>query len=221
MGAYEGLSRYFPEGIVNKAHKLGYGEVFISLLNGDEETVVQKYNSIWNTLKQSHYQREGRTPMEFGRDLTASWLFEDCVLGVLKVNGVNVSYGQDYINRKVFTSRVDKLDTNVTIYVGGKSHSLQIRCDHKLAWSKTNIMYLTESKFKKMKKRNALMLGFSTVDGKMIVMDNSCTKNATYIESYEPYGGRPVWAINISDYAISDFTFLNAAESIKNYCLYK
>lgn len=48
MGAYEGLSKYFANGVINKANELGYGEFLMSILKGDVETLEQKYNSVWS-----------------------------------------------------------------------------------------------------------------------------------------------------------------------------
>ena len=221
MGAYEGLSKYFANGVLHKANELGYGEFLISILKGDEETLEQKYNSVWSTLKECKYQMEGRDPIEFGRDIIASWIFEDCVVGALKSSGLNISFGKDYFTRKRFTPRIDKLDTDIIIDTGNNKYTLEIRCDHTLSWTRTNTLYLTESKYKKMKKDNAIMLGFSTVDGKITILNNSCLKNATYIEEYEQFGGRPVYAISIPESSICEFNKTNVVKEIKNYCLYK
>ena len=138
MGAYEGLSKYFPNGMINKANELGYGEFLILVLKGDVETLCKKYNSLWNNLKECKYQMDNRDPIEFGRDIIASWMFEDCVVGALKSSGLKMSYGKDYPTRKRFVSRVDKLDTSVTIDAPNHNFQLEIRCDYVGAWSNTN-----------------------------------------------------------------------------------
>ena len=83
MGAYTGLSKYFSTGIVEKANELGYGEFLISILKGDIETLEHKYNSVWNTLKSCKYHIEDKDPIEFGRNMIATWMLEDCVVGAL------------------------------------------------------------------------------------------------------------------------------------------
>jgi hypothetical protein len=220
MGAYEGLSRYFPEGIVNKAHKLGYGEVFISILKGDEDILEQKYNSVWNNLKECKYSMEGRTPIEYGRDIISAWIFEDCVVGTLKSHGINVSYGKDYLTRKRFTIRPDKFDTTVTITSGNNKYSLELRCDYVGAWEETNTVYFPISKYRKMKKANSILLGFSTLDNKLILLGSKDIKNAKYIKSYAPFGGRPVYGIPIPESAVHTFSKTTMTKEIKNYCLY-
>lgn len=221
MGAYEGLSRYFKDGVIQKANELGYGEFLISILKGDEDILEQKYNSVWNNLKNSKYAMDGRTPIEYGRDMVSSWIFEDCVIGALKSSGLNLSYGKDYVCRKRFISRPDKLDTDVTLNTGLHKYVLTIMCDYTGLWLENKTLALRKSQYKKLKNKQMIVLGFSITDNKLIILNSACAKDATYLESYKPYGGKDVYTINIPESSICTFTISTMIKEIKNYCLYK
>ena len=221
MGAYKGLSRYFKDGVINKANELGYGEFLISVLKGDIETLEQKYNSVWNNLKNNKHAMDGRTPIEYGRDIISSWAFEDCVIGVLNGDGLKLSYGKDYGSRKRFTSRPDKLDTDVTLNTGLHKYIITIMCDYTGLWSKDKVMALRPSQYKKLKNKPTIVLGFSTTDNKLVILNSSCAKGASYVKSYKPYGGKDAYTINIPESAVCTFSNTNMLKEIKNYYLYK
>ena len=221
MGAYEGLSKYFANGVINKANELGYGEFLMSILKGDVETLEQKYNSVWNELKKCEYHIENKTSIEFGRDMISTWILEDCIIGTLKNSGLNITYGKDYITRKKFTNRPDTIDNSVTVNTSENIFNLIIRCDYTGAWSKTGTLILRESQYKKIKDKKMVLLGLSTIDNKLILLNHTSLSDVKYIESYTPYYGKPVYEINIPNSSIHTFTIPTMIKEIKNYCLYK
>ena len=221
MGAYTGLSKYFGNGIINKANELGYGEFLMSILKGDKEILEQKYNSLWNTLKICTYYTENKDPIEFGRDMVATWMLEDCVLGALKKSGVDISYGKDYLTRKRFTTNADKLDNTIIINTPTKTISLFIRCDYTGAWTREGTLVLRESQYKRIKDKKMILMGLSTIDNKLILLNHTSLSNVTHIESYEPYYGKPVYSLNIPESSITTFSIPNMINEIKSYCLYK
>ena len=221
MGAYEGLSKYFANGVLHKAHELGYGEFLISILKGDEEILEQKYNSVWNELKKCKYHIEDKTPIDFGRDMISTWMFEDCVIGTLKKSGLDITYGKDYVNRKKFTTRPDTLNNSVFINTPTQTFSLIIRSDYTGAWTKTGTLVLRESQYKKLKNKNMILLGLSTIDDKLIILNHTSLSKIRHIESYEPYNNKSVYEIDIPESSICEFNKTNIVKEIKNYCLYK
>ena len=221
MGAYKGLAKYFPHGILHKANELGYGEFLTSILKGDIETLEQKYNSVWNNLKNNKYSMDNRTPIEYGRDIVSTWIFEDCVMDTLRSSGLKLSYGKDYTNRKRFVSRPDKLDTDVIIDIGLHKYAIAIMCDYTGAWMTNKTLVLREHQYKQLKNKPTIVLGFSVKYDKLVILDSTCAKNATYVESHEPYGGKEAYYVNIPESAICTFYIPTMAKDIKEHCLYK
>lgn len=221
MGAYEGLSRYFNGGVLQKANELGYGEFLISVLKGDVETLERKYNSVWDTLKNCKHQIAGREPLDYGKDMIATWMFEDCVVGALRKSGLNISYGKDYLTRKKFTPRPDKLDTSVIITTSEGNFNLIIRCENTGAWTRTNTIILREPQYKKLKNKKTILMALSTVDNKLILLNHGDISEAIHIDSYEPYDGKSVYSLILPNTAVRKFTIPTMVDEIRNYCLYK
>ena len=77
MGAYEGLSNYFNQPLSDFAKNLGYNESNILILEGKLDQLQNRYINIYTNLLSCHHHSDRRTPLEYGKDLVASWLFED------------------------------------------------------------------------------------------------------------------------------------------------
>lgn len=218
MGAYEGLSHYFSQGILSKAVELGYSESNLLLLQGEETIFRQKYSNIYNKLMSCSRQRDNRTPFEYGRDLVASWVFEDCIIGSLRDSGLDIRHGGSDKDRQILQDGDILGTSDCIITVDGRDVPLEIMCDYTGFWTNTERIDLRNNKYQKLKDSKSLFLGFSTFDNKLIILNFTEPLRTHYIESHRPYGGKSAYSIELEKRFIHTFDIDTMTEVINNIC---
>ena len=84
MGAFVGVSKLFGNKIIEYAKKAGYSEDNILILSGDEIELAKKYPETYRNLLSCRHHADRRAAIDYGKDLVASWLFEDYLFDILK-----------------------------------------------------------------------------------------------------------------------------------------
>ena len=74
---YKELSNFFEMRLELLAKKLNYSESNILVLEGNEEELKNLYPDVYANILSCVHNRDGRSPMEYARDLVSSWIFED------------------------------------------------------------------------------------------------------------------------------------------------
>ena len=90
MGAYEGLSNYFEKPLCEYAISLGYDESNILILKGDVNNLKNSHLNIYQNLLSCQHHSDRRTPLEYGQDLVASWIFEDFFINEMQNAGFDI-----------------------------------------------------------------------------------------------------------------------------------
>ena len=215
MGSFYGLSKYFSYGIVAKAKELGYDESNILLLAGEETLFRDRYPEVYNSLLSCIHHRDNRTPFEYGRDLVASWVFEDCVIQSLRESELDVTHNGADKNRKILQDGQVMSDSDAMVHINGKDIPIEIMCDYTGFWSRRGVIDLRDNKYQKLKETNSLFLGFSTTDDVLITIDFSKEIKVNYIQSHKPYGGKPCWSVLLHPEYIRTFTRQEVVDSVK------
>ena len=83
MGAYSSLIHYFGVPIEEYARQNGYHESNLLILKGDMDGLRAEYPQVYANLMSCRHHSDRRTPLEYGRDLVASWLLEDHFLSIM------------------------------------------------------------------------------------------------------------------------------------------
>lgn len=203
----------FPD-LLEKAKSLGYPESSICILSGDEALLKSKYPEAHKNLFSCNHNRDRRTPMEYGQDLVASWLFEDMLMDNLQKAGVSVVGAGADKNREVLSNAKVSASSDCLVSYNGKERLLELMSDYTGYWAKYHKMELRDSKFTKMQESKSLFLGISTTDNKYILLDMSEEFDFTFIPSYFLYGGKPAYSVKLPKESMKDLDFSKLAEKI-------
>ena len=198
MGAFNELSRHFFSDIVQTAIDFGYSESNILILLGNEEELRRRFPNVYSNLVSCNHNRDNRSYIEYGRDLVASWLFEDVLVQSLSNNGINILLSGADNNREILANTRVSSNSDTTIEYNGHSMQMEIMSDYTGYWSRANKIDLRDDKFIRLKRTNSLFLGISTVDTKFVLLDFRNDIPHTYYKYYRPYGGKPCYSVQIN-----------------------
>lgn len=205
MGAYTQYSKMFRNGIIAKAEELGYSAANICILKGDIHTLKAYHPHTYSNLISCRHNRDARTPIEYGRDLVASWIFEDSLVQKLSEGGLTSTLAGADRNREVLPTTKVSASSDCRISNAEKSRYLEIMSDYTGWWERTGHIDLRDSKYKKLQNEDALFLGVCTLSNKFILLDFTANLGATYIPAHIPYGGKPAYSIPVKKDALKSF----------------
>lgn len=215
MGAFKHLSEYFGESLIDVAYDMGYSEANIQILSGDVEGLRTRNPDIYANLLSCRHNKDGRSFIEYGQDVVASWLFEDHLLYELNRAGLRVvSAGADR-NRVILPSSKVSASSDFTVLWRGREIPLELMNDYTGYWYRYCKIDLRDDKYSKMKEKKSLFLGISTSDHKYVLLNFSRPIKATYIASHRYYYGKPVSQISIDRNQLLAFDMMEVIEDIK------
>jgi len=217
MGAFSELSNNFFKNIIEKAKELNYSESNILILQGNLNELKDKFPDVYSNLISCTHNRDKRTPLEYGQDLVASWLFEDCLVDSLKKQGFEISLSGADSGREILATSKVSSNSDTTVTYMGKSLQMEIMSDYTGYWARTNKIDLRDEKYTKLKRTSSLFLGVSTKDTTYVMIDFSQNVNHQYIDSHRPYGGKPCYSISITASQLKKFTIGNIINDIISY----
>ena len=215
MGAYQNMLGLYPD-LIEKAKSFRYPQSSICILKGDEDKLTRLFPEAYANLLSCNHHRDRRTPMEYGKDLVASWLFEDYLMENLQKHGISVYGAGADKNREVLPNSKVSSSSDCLVSLNGKERLLELMSDYTGYWAKYKRMELRDAKFTKMQDSNSLFLGISTIDQKYLLLDMSEKFDYKYIPAYFLYGGKPAYSIKLSSDLLKDLDFSQIAEDIKN-----
>ncbi|HIZ87814.1 MAG TPA: hypothetical protein IAC03_06620 [Candidatus Coprenecus pullistercoris] len=215
MGAYLHILNLYPD-LVEKAQEYNYPASSVCILSGNELELQQKFPETYANLQSCKHNRDRRTPFEYGRDLVASWLFEDFLMESLSNAGLIVSGAGADKNREVLPATKVSSSSDCIVSYNGKTRLLELMSDYNGYWAKYGKMELRDAKFQKMKNSASLFLGISTIDNKYILLDMNKEFESTFIPSYSLYGHKPAYSIKLPKSSMKDLDFPQLADDIKN-----
>lgn len=197
MSAYSEYSKLFKDGISTAAKEMGYSQSNICILEGTIEELQSNFPEVYSNLISCNYNKDSRTPLEYGRDLVASWIFEDVLIAKLRDAGLNISLAGADQKREILRTAKVSANSDCEIEINGKYRAMEIMCDYKGWWSKKGVCDLRDFKYNELVNTKSLFLGVSTFDIKCFVMDFSTPQNAVYRPMHLPYGGKPAYSIKV------------------------
>ena len=196
----------FRNGIIAKAEELGYSAANICILRGDLLALETTYPDVYANLISCRHNRDARTPIEYGRDLIASWIFEDTLVQKLAEGGLTCALAGADRNREVLATAKVSASSDCLISEDGKSRYLEIMSDYTGWWERNEHIDLRDSKYHKLQAEDALFLGVCTTSNKFILLDFSTDLGATYIPAHIPYGRKPAYSIPIRNDTLKPFS---------------
>lgn len=197
MGAFIGMTELLGD-LVSVATKLGYPESSICVLRGNIDLLAAEYPETYKNLMSCRHNRDNRTPIEYGQDLVASWIYEDSLMAELKKCGLEIVGAGADKNREILANAKVSAASDCCVSSGESSRKLEIMNDYKGYWSKYNRIDLRDDKFNKLERENSIFLGVVPQEKKYIIIDFGKKVEAKFIPSHYPYGYKPVYQIAIT-----------------------
>lgn len=200
--------------LADKARAYGYPESSICILRGDETRLRLEYPDAFSNLNSCGHNRDARTAIEYGRDLVASWLFEDFLTENLAKAGIKIEAAGADKDREILLNTKVSASSDFIVTNDGKKRFLELMSDYTGYWARNGKMELRDSKFKRLRELNSLFLGVSAVDNKFILLDMGGEFESMFIPSYSLYGGKSAYSVKLPEQSMKALDFQVLASEI-------
>ncbi len=163
MGAFDGVKKCFNKSLPEVAKQFHYSEANILILEGDEKGLQSKCPEIYNNLMSCRHHADRRTPIAYGQDLVASWLFEDTFLAALESSDqFRIELDGADRNRVVLSNvRTSAASDYKITGNNGVQRTLELMCDYTGFWARTGKLHLRDEKYTKMKNSQSIFIAVS------------------------------------------------------------
>ena len=217
MGAYEGLSNYFEKPLCEYAISLGYDESNILILKGDVNNLKNSHLNIYQNLLSCQHHSDRRTPLEYGQDLVASWIFEDFFINEMQNAGFDIQLsGADRTRLILPTQSTSTISDYLVRTNTGYEITMELVNDYTGFWYRTHKLHLRDNKYMQLQRNRSLLLAIALSANcqKFTIFDFRQDIPATRIPSHRPYGGKPAYELSVAANSLYDFSFTGVREAI-------
>ncbi len=217
MGAYEGLSNYLDKPLCDYAIDLGYDESNILILNGNVSALQNRHLSIYKNLLSCRHHSDIRTPLEYGRDLVASWIFEDYFIQEIQNDKFNITLSGADRTRLILPNQRTSTTSDYLIKThNGYEITMELVNDYTGFWYRNHKLHLRDNKYLQLQKKQSLLLAIALSSNiqKYTLFDFRQNIPAVRIPSHRPYGGKPAYELSVSTDSLFDFSFTNVRRTI-------
>lgn len=213
---YQELSKFFEMPLEYLAKKLNYSDSNILALEGNEEKLKILYPDVYDNILSCVHNRDGRSPMEYARDLVSSWIFEDYI--VQKFNSLGYSLylsGKDKERVILSHSKIGS-DSDVIFEYNNNKLNIEIMNDYSNYWPRYNTLDLRDNKFNKLLQTNSVLLAVSLINKTYSIIPINEELQYKYIPSHPPYGGKSAYQINLKNIKFYNFKIMDIIENLKD-----
>lgn len=218
MSAFRGVSQFFGTNLVEIAKDLNYSPANLLILAGDKNKLMTEYPDIYENILSCSHQADARRPIQYAKDIVASWIFEDYLLRKLQNGNVPIEIelaGADR-NREILPASKVSSNSDYRIKVSNNlSAKLELMCDYTGFWARTNRLHLRDQKYLGLTRESALLLGVSLLDSNLVFLDFGQPIEATYLP-YHPYYHKPAYEINL-EHHLEQFSYERVIQEINEY----
>lgn len=213
MGAFVGMTALLGN-LVPIAERLGYLESSICVLKGDIDVLEKEFPKTYSNLMGCNHNRDNRAPIQYGKDLVASWIYEDFLMEQLQLVGITIEGAGADKNREILAHAKVSAASDCLVIYNGKSRKLEIMNDYKGYWAKNRCLDLRDAKYNKLSNENSIFLGVAPLHKKYVLLDFSENVEATFIPHHPPYGFKPVYQVPISQDALKELDFTEITQEV-------
>jgi hypothetical protein len=214
MGAFIEMTNLVGN-LTTVATEFNYPESTKCILSGDENRLRIEFPQTYSNLMSCNHHRDNRSPIEYGRDLVASWLFEDYLINELTKVGLSIIGAGADKNREVLPNTKVSSSSDCIVSYNGKRRGLEIMNDYTGWWKKTNKIDLRDQKYNKIDRTNSIFLGISNSDNTYILINKISDYPSKFIPAHGPYGFKPAYRVTITDADLKPLDFETIANQIK------
>lgn len=208
--------------LVAIAKYFGYSAANIAILEADIEddgSLRAQYPVTYANLLTCRHHRDNRTPLAYGQDLVASWVFEDYFHHYLNNSGIHVTLNGKDKNREILKDSNVNADSDYVLSLNGHEAYLELVNDYGGYWARYHKCDLRDFKWDHLCRLASgncpsLLLGLDFAGNKYFLKNTKDPQDVIYIPSHRPYGGKPAYSIALKN-GLRNFTFDDLIASIR------
>ena len=216
MGAFEALTKYYENPLIMIALDLGYDGSNLLILDGNEEKLKSLYPEIYSNLETCAHNADRRNVMEYGKDLVASWIFEDVFLRNMKETGLDISLaGADRI-RKILSKDDVSSESDYLVRINdGLAIKMELASDYQDFMFNFHKLDLRDDKYPRLTREKSLLLAIhpSLGNGRFALFDFRQEIKAEYIACH-PVFEKPAYRLDVPEDKLFRYTFENVKNKI-------
>lgn len=213
---YKELSNFFNMRLELLAKKLNYNESNILVLEGNEKDLKDLYPDVYANILSCVHNRDGRSPMEYARDLVSSWIFEDYMVQKFHSLGYNLYLSGKDKERVILPHSKVGSDSDVIFEYDNHKLNIEIMNDYSNYWERYNTLDLRDNKFDKLLQTNSVLLAVSLINRTYSLIPINEELEYRYIPYHRPYGGKPAYQISLKDIKFYNFKIDDIIENLKD-----
>lgn len=206
MGAYEGLTEFFGANLCNIAEELGYSDDNICVLSGDIVTLQRLFPDTYSAISSCRYNKDGRTPIEYAKDVVASWLFEDYLVEAFSRLDRSLELaGGDRERVLLHNSKVSSA-SDCAYISNGRRLKVEIMNSYTPFWRTRKCLHLRDNKYRQLCTDRGVLLCVDMNNASFAIVD--FTKNAPparRIPNYWLYGGKTAYEVSLAHVEFYEF----------------
>ena len=192
MGAFNNAPILLGQPVFDIAQKYQYSEPNLLLLSGRDEELHKTFPDVYENIQTCAHNADIRSPMDYARDLVASWVVEDWFLRLLTDAGCEASAAGTDRNRAILPGGEVSSDSDFRILYQGRELRVELLCDYTGFWRRHGKIDLRDDKYQHLRQEQALVFGADALWQRAILLDmGEEIPGIVQVESYKPYGGKP------------------------------
>lgn len=211
---YDELKKFFNMQLDKLALNLNYKNDNILILQGNEQELKEKYPDIYNNILSCAHNRDNRTPMQYARDLVASWLYEDYIVKKFKELGYELCLSGKDKERRILNNTKVGSDCDLIFKHDNKLNNIEIVNDYSSYWKRNKKLDLRDSKYNKLISSRCILLAISISDKTYALIPITEDLKFVYIKSHLPFGGKPAYQIDIKNIEFKEFKVSNIIDDL-------
>jgi len=198
MNAYKGIADFFKDNLFDKAKEYQYSESNIFILQNNFVGLASKHGQQYRNIVHCTNQMDGREPLEYARDIVATWIFEDYMLEVLQNDYFEIKLGGADKVREFLPNEKVKYDSDFIIVHKDKRYKLELVTNYTDFWDRQKKIHLRCKKYDSLIKEKAILLGIGLTSKNFLTIDFENPPKAKYISQHK-YTKKPAQEIEIRD----------------------
>lgn len=215
MGAYHNASQLLPKPVLAMSREFNYSKENYLILSRQSKQLQKEFKQTWENIQSCVYCADGREPIEYARDLVASWVVEDYFLHLLTEAGCQAAVAGADRNRAVLPCCQTGADCDFQVRLDGQTFHVEFLCDYTGYWRRTGHVDLRDGKYKKLRSQQALALGVDAQQRQAILLDfRQNVPGVRRVEAHKPYGGKPAYMVPCLE---AEFFLLSPEELAKQF----
>lgn len=199
MGAYLKASLVLPQSVLATAREYNYSKANYLILARRNKQLQKEFPQVWADIQSCVHCADGRQPIEYARDLVASWLIEDYFLHILLDAGYEIESAGTDKQRRILSQCQVGADCDFQVFLEGRKIQVEFLCDYTGYWKKNGHLDLRDEKYKKLRSQHAFGFGVDILGKQAILLDfRQDIPGTRKISSHKPFGGKPAYAVPCS-----------------------